>query len=311
MNGISCRICGNPLGRIWVVREAMFRIEESFDYFECHGCGCLQIVAIPESMERYYPSEYYSFSSTSRDRTPSRLIRALRAVRTRAAIDGTSMASRIVRSLFPNPKLSTLAPLGIGPDSRILDVGCGMGWRLYALREAGFRNVLGIDPFAEKDIVHDNGIRIEKRYINETKGQWDVVMFHHSFEHVPDPLAVLQHAARLLAPAGRCLIRIPTVSSFAWEHYREHWYQIDAPRHFHLHSVKSLSILAERAGFRLMQVIYDSTRDQFWKSEMNRHAGDSTLRKIDTRRKRFWAREAKRLNREGKGDQAAFYLLKI
>jgi len=47
---------------------------------------------------------------------------------------------------------------------------------------------------------------------------------------------LMEKAAKV--PGGWCVIRIPTVSSFAWEHYREQWVQLDAPRHFFLHKVR-------------------------------------------------------------------------
>ncbi len=313
MNGsLICRICGAAgRGRTYSVRETMFRLGETFTYFQCDACGCLQIADMPHDMARYYPANYYSFSSTSRDaasRNP--LIRRVRAIRGYCAVIGSGTGSRILRALMPHPKLSSLAPLNLTRQSRILDIGCGLGWRLYALREAGFRNLLGADPYIEADILHDNGLRIEKKHITETGGTWDVVMFHHSFEHVPDPLAHLKAAASLLLTGGYCLIRIPTVTSYAWEHYREHWYQVDAPRHFYLHSVQSVGLLAEQAGFRVDEIRYDSTLDQFWKSELNKHADDPVPPVIDRKQKRVWKHEAERLNRERRGDQAAFYLIK-
>ncbi|MEZ5452692.1 MAG: hypothetical protein R3E93_07720 [Thiothrix sp.] len=54
--------------------------------------------------------------------------------------------------------------------------------------------MLGIDPFNRADIAYPNGLRIEKRDIFSEHGQWDLVMFHHSFEHLPKRRLHLQQA---------------------------------------------------------------------------------------------------------------------
>jgi hypothetical protein len=96
--------------------------------------------------------------------------------------------------------------------------------------------------------------------------------------------------------------------------------QLDAPRHFYVHSVESVKMLAERAGFELETVGYDSTAFQFWASEQ--YALDIPL--YDTRsylvspKKSIFSKaqiatfekRAIELNDAKLGDQAAFYLRK-
>lgn len=309
---MRCRICnlgGNS--KTFTVRETMLGYGDAFLYFQCDGCGCLQIAEFPQDIGRYYPVDYYSFSATSRDRVDNRVVRWFRRIRNRASAGGADPISRLARNLFPNRKLTSLVGTGATSGSRILDVGCGAGWRLYALREAGFVNTLGVDPFVAEEITYENGLRILKRTVQEVDGEWDVIMFHHSFEHIPDQVGTLKAVARLLGPGGTCLIRIPTVSSFAWEHYRECWYQIDAPRHCYLHSVKSMETVARLAGLSVQSVVYDSTIDQFRASELCR-LGIPWVRggKFPRRQVREWKRRSRVLNREGRGDQAVFYLRK-
>ena len=307
-----CRICNTKgEGTAYTVRESMLGTGDPFLYFQCSRCQCLQIAEIPLDMGKYYPRDYYSFSTSSRERTGNRAAQWFRRIRTRASVGGAGIGYSIIRSLFPNRKLSALAEVGITRGSRILDIGCGSGWRLYALREAGFVNTLGIDPFITSDIAYANGLHILKRIVQEVEGEWDVIMFHHSFEHIPDQVGTLRATAQRLKPGGTCLIRIPTVSSYAWEHYREHWYQIDAPRHYYLHSVQSMEIAARQAGLSVRSIVYDSTVDQFRGSELCR-SGVPLVRggKSPREQVRAWRAQARVLNRERRGDQAAFYLQK-
>jgi len=145
------------------------------------------------------------------------------------------------------------------------------GWNLiiyplYTLKEFGFRNLLGIDPFIESDIRYKNGVSILKKTINDIDEQFNLIMFHHSFEHM-EPFETLREVTRLLAPDSFCIIRIPVADSWAWENYGVNWVQIDAPRHFFIHTRKSMAILASYAGLKIEKVICDSTDFQFWGSE--------------------------------------------
>jgi SAM-dependent methyltransferase len=259
-------------------------------------------------MGKYYPRDYYSFSATSRDKTENKFIKLARRIRNFSSVSGRGFGNNLVRALFPNKKLLPLMRLGLTPASRILDVGCGSGWRLYALREAGFRNTLGVDPYMEHDLAYANGLQVLKRTVNEVEGSWDVVMFHHSLEHIPDQAAALRAASGLLRPGGTCLIRVPVASSYAWEFYREHWYQIDAPRHFYLHSYESMRLLAEQCGLVLRSTECDSTLDQFRTSELYKRGLRSFKEAGFTgSQEGEWKRRAAKLNQEGRGDQAVFY----
>lgn len=265
----------------------MFGFRDEFEYFQCAVCKCLQISAPPADMARYYPGDYYSYSTHHTKNDVKRIRRAVEEMRNRYWAD-----------------------CNITTDSRILDVGCGSGASVYALKECGYANAAGIDPYIEKDITYENGAVVLKRTIHDCDQLWDLIIFNHSFEHLADPLETLQGVKRLLSGDGVCLIRMPTTSSYAWEQYGIHWVQLDAPRHFFLHSLESLEIISAKSGLRLGKVLFDSTEFQFLGSEMY-------LRDIPLHSKAniFSAAEiieyktrSVQLNLEGRGDQAAFYL---
>jgi hypothetical protein len=144
-------------------------------------------------------------------------------------------------------------------------------------------------------------------------------MMHHSFEHLPDPRETLQSVARILAPAGACMIRIPTVSSYAWKKYGVNWVQLDAPRHFFLHSVASIRHLADQTGLQLDKVVYDSSAFQLWGSEQyaqnisllsERSYAVNPGKSIFTRQQiRDFKREAQKAQRRRAGRPGRFYSL--
>jgi SAM-dependent methyltransferase len=144
------------------------------------------------------------------------------------------------------------------------------------------------------------------------EGTFDLIMFHHSLEHISDQQETLRSAARRLHHSGHVLVRIPVVTSHAWQHYRENWVQLDAPRHLFLHSVRSLQLLAAGAGLEIADVRYDSTEFQFVGSE--RYARgisvNAPAHQCSRSELQRFRRLAEKLNARGEGDQAAFYLKK-
>src|SRR5262249_30752954 len=169
------------------------------------------------------------------------------------------------------------------------------------------------DPYIESDIKYENGALVKKSTIHDCSQEWDIIAFNHSFEHLPDPFETLQAVARLLSEDGVCLIRIPTVSSYAWRYYGIDWVQLDAPRHFFLHSLESIKMLSTMSGFYIFDIFFDSTEFQFVGSEMYRRniplCSDTHIfsaAEIDK-----YKSLAEQLNNENQGDQAAFYLKRL
>src|SRR5262245_41013412 len=57
----TCLYCGARESRDFKAREMMFGFREEFNYRECLGCGCLQLLDVPSDLARYYPPHYGSF----------------------------------------------------------------------------------------------------------------------------------------------------------------------------------------------------------------------------------------------------------
>src|SRR5690606_13797018 len=164
------------------------------------------------------------------------------------------------------------------------------------------------------------GLRLLRRGIEEMEGEaeFDLVMLHHSFEHMPDPAETLRHVHRLLKPGRAALVRIPVADSWAWRHYGADWVQLDAPRHLFLHTRRSIALLAARAGLEVERVVHDSTAFQFWGSEQYRegiplrharsYARNPSGSAFTAAEIREFEQRAAELNARGEGDQAAFYL---
>lgn len=303
-----CRICNTPLTDYFSAREMMLGTRDPFEYAACPDCGAVQLCDPPADMGAYYPPDYYAF--VPRRRTGLRML--LRRTRNHLTFGHSRWLGQLARRLKPQAAEAWINRTGITTDSRILDVGSGNGEILLDLHEGGFKHLTGVDPYITSTFEPAPDVRIIKAELADIGPAFDLVMFHHSLEHMFDQESALAGAARVMAPDGWCMTRVPTVSSYSWEHYGRDWVQLDAPRHVVLHSIESLTRLGAAAGLRLEAVEFDSTAFQFFGSESYRR--NIPLRDMPATHSRAERREyqraAERLNAEGRGDQAAFYFRK-
>ncbi len=318
---MKCKICGNTAGNeIYDVKEMMFGYNDFFDYFKCSKCGCLQIAEIPIDMQKYYPlEEYYSFQHPDNFGF-SKIRTNFAKMRNRYVLTGKGIIGLVLTHIFPAYHLEFLKKINVTCDVKILDVGCGSGALLKTLGEIGFRKLYGIDPYIKENIEYKNGIKILKKQIHELDDEFDVILFNHSFEHIPDPKETLETVSKLLSENGICIIRIPTVSSFAWKEYNVNWVQLDAPRHFFLYSLDSIKYLALKSELIVNNFYYDSTDFQFWGSEQylrgiplrssNSYAINPHNSFFSRREIKLFKKKAKELNIKNQGDQLTLYLSK-
>jgi SAM-dependent methyltransferase len=99
-----------------------------------------------------------------------------------------------------------LAP-SVRPGDVVLEYGVGLGWNLAALQ---CRRKIGFDV---ADFLEPSVRALGIEHVADTKqvadATADVVLCHHTLEHVPDPAAALAEMRRLLAPGGKLLLFAP------------------------------------------------------------------------------------------------------
>jgi SAM-dependent methyltransferase len=304
-----------------------FAFDETFPYFECRTCGTVYIAEVPTNLARYYePDRYYSLQSDAEAVLGRPGVAQVVGALGRSILGGRDVLGRLM-SRVPVRKVSMMVTgfravavsgLPRGMASRVLDVGAGSGLLVYALHLAGMREVEGVDPFLGADVRYANGATVRKAGFEDVTDTYDVVMLNHSFEHVADPGRTLEQLKSRLAPGGRAVIRMPTVSSEAYETYGIDYYGLDAPRHLTIFSRSGMDGLCREHGFRVVRVADDSDSAQFWASEQIRrriplaspesHYLDPRGSVFSARQAMGWERRARELNRQGRGDQAAWVI---
>ena len=316
----ACIICRNDAGNeVFDVKELQLGLNETFHYQLCKNCGSLQLIDPPADFSRYYPNEdYYSFKMEMKKlKKPGFFQQA----KSEFLLYGKNKLIGSLLSIgYKTPEqYAWVKNSKAEAGDAILDVGCGNGSLLTRLFKMGFTKLTGIDPFINEG--HDYGaIKIYKKEIHELNEKFDLIMMHHSLEHMFEPLRALQKAYSLLNKNKYLLVRIPVMGNYGWQHYKTNWWGVDAPRHIFIPSEKGMRILAETSGFVIENIEYDSDESVIWCSEQYKkgislyaYNSRATNRKKNIFSKREIKEFQERIRAENKrnnGDAAAYYLKK-
>jgi SAM-dependent methyltransferase len=320
---LRCRACSGPTAlERYSIREMMFGTRESFDYVRCDECGSLSMTVIPNDLAPYYPAAYYSNHARQNVDPGTPLDRAISRLAVGRRLFGRhTLASRVVRLPIP-AELAEVEGLiraaGLTSfNDPVLDVGCGPEpYRLAILRKLGFRRLLGIEPFMPGDVRY-GGVPVRRLTLDRLDAPHRLIMFHHSLEHVPDPLATLRHARSLLQPGGRILVRTPMADGWFWRTYGTDWVELDAPRHTVVFSHAGLERLAARADLDVVDTTWESGHWELIASEQYRrdigmYEAPSWFvdpsQGFDEAVVEEYRAEARRLNASGDAGRAAIWL---
>lgn len=304
------------------IQEKQHCFKESFPYFQCAACGCIQISTIPANIEKYYPHDYYSLDVEEGTNYLNQRLPFFKKVQTDYLLyrKNPFLGKLFTVGYKPPDYLRWLQHLKLQSGDRVLDIGCGGGLLLKRFYQLGYRNLTGADPFIQQDYFFTDDFRIYKKdplRLPESE-KFDCIMMHHSFEHMEHGKEVLQKVRNLLAPGGKLLIRIPVVSDVLLKKYGVNVVSLDAPRHFYIHSTTSMNLLCREANLKIDKIEYDAEAFSFWASEQyvkdiclsdERSYSRSRKRSIFSKKdiKRF-KKEIKTLNENGESDNAAFYI---
>ena len=192
--GRPCPICGRAGGDGAVFLKENFnqaavtatsyasRKEPEFMNYElrrCPGCATVFAPRVPQAdaiIHAYHQADYDS------------------------AVEAGQAAATYARALRPH-----LAGLGRGAA---LEIGTGSGAFLGHLRDEGFARIVGVEPSRAAIDAALPGIRPLIREGIFSDGDYppdsfDLICCFMTFEHVPEPLALMRAFNRVLAPGGK------------------------------------------------------------------------------------------------------------
>ncbi len=155
--------------------------------------------------------------------------------------------------------------VALSPDSRILDIGSGMGHFLQHFRRAGIRSLLGIEPSPAAARLADEfyGIEIQSATIDtfSPSRKFDLVTLCGVLEHIADLNACAARIAALLPEGGHVFIAVPDASTFGTSPPVEAFLEF-ALEHINFFSETSLDNLLGKTG--LQRVASESQANDFY-----------------------------------------------
>lgn len=143
-------------------------------------------------------------------------------------------------------------------NGKFLSIGCGAGKQLIYNKELGW-DVYGVDVSkiaiqAAQSGGLNNVFGGSLKDAQFESSFFDVVDFHHVFEHISDPDNILKEVRRVLKKDGELTITLPNYSSLARKIFRKYWGGWDIPRHILFFNNNSLSNLLKNNGFQVKEV---------------------------------------------------------
>jgi len=237
-----CLVCGGEI-RHWGSKH---RRGQTYEYDRCKDCGFAFVNPRP-SMAAL--AEHYSAPiADGSEKVPA----------VTAAVPGEKREI----GWWPGAVIRQLTTLRAGPGM-MLDIGAADGAYCIAALRAGLSvTALEIDPVDLPALRAAGEIRIVQSLFEEfdaTPGAFDYILMSHVLEHVHDPAAWIEKAARLLSEGGVLAVMLPHFDSL----WRYLWGTGDPyfipPDHLNHFTARSLDRVCDRFGLKTAKA-YSETR---------------------------------------------------
>lgn len=275
----ACNLCGyNDAKELFSRYDALTEIPEKFPVVKCQGCGLVYVNPrpAPAEMPHFYTREFISYQF---DVTP-----------TQAAHWRERLVSWMTQSSAEMKIKNISSLLKLYQKPHVLDIGCGKGSFLHALKNKFNTNVCGID-FDQESVdycQHVLGIDVYLGNIATLENldkNFDVITMWHFLEHEYNPLNTLKSLHRILRSTGRLVIEVPNAESLENRVFGSRSYLYDVPRHLYDFSPDTISQLLVKSGFEVSEIRFSplsggwigSVQSFFLRGRIYKHLNDHIL----------------------------------
>ena len=141
------------------------------------------------------------------------------------------------------------------PPSKIIDVGCGLGFLLSAIDDKHQKFGLEISKYASElakkyATIYDKPLEA----LDIEENSFDVVISHHVIEHVDSPESFLTQISKILSTNGTLILSTPDFASVCARLYKENYRMLFDKTHVNLFSFESLKNMLVDFGFDVVDV---------------------------------------------------------
>ncbi len=241
-----------------------YGIDGNFSTSKCTDCGSVFMNPMPSAVDlsALYPDDYYSYQVPQPE----------------------DLVHRLARTFLRYPRVYTV-PYFSKPGV-MLDVGCGAGHYLLEMKRKGWE-VHGAEISKGAAAAgRAAGIDIrggELTDCNFESKSFDFVRSNHSFEHIPNPDAILQEIGRILMDDGKLFVGIPNFDGMWPSIFGKYWWNFGLPVHTFNYTQKGITAILERNGFKVERIVHNSDYSGLagsWQIKVNAKVG---LRRSDGR----------------------------
>jgi len=141
-----------------------------------------------------------------------------------------------------NNLLGRLKQAGLKKADSILDYGCGNGLWIQFIKQKGYANVAGYDPFVP-----------EYAALPDCPISFDCVILNDTLEHVDDVRAVLKDCLRFLKPGGLFYVGTPDTWGVDMRRLERQRTKLHQPFHRVLVTLPTLKRMVEELGLKVVR----------------------------------------------------------
>ena len=238
---LPCPLCGSDDSLV-IFRSRDFRFYTDatvFNVVRCKGCGFAFLNPRPDKkgIAKFYPPQFHQTDRSFFYKLLSPCFR---------------LAQRSIIKVFIKYK----------KEGRALDIGCGNGEFILALRRHGFdawgiETNIGAEKFTDRSLAG----RILYKDIKECgfpEKSYDIITLFQSLEHIYDLGELLGEINRILKDDGLLYICVPDSDFFEARLFGPYYYNLEVPRHLYFFSKNSLAALLSKHGFKVKRLFKES-----------------------------------------------------
>ena len=250
MEEINCYLCGQKDERFLLTGRDRLGIKGEFTLVQCRRCELIYLNPRPTlaTLCRHYPEDYYTHFPYL---VPKEILR------------GASFRHRFLRKLWLAAEQQRVRGIErvhpLHGRTQVLDVGCGAGFFLYALRQAKGIEGIGVELSPETTAFCRTHLGFDVR-IGTLPAQefpdcaFDVVTMFHYFEHEIYPLRILSETRRVLKKDGSLVLELPNAGSALFKMFKGCSRTWEIPRHVVHYTLKTITEMLKRGGFEVVAV---------------------------------------------------------
>jgi 2-polyprenyl-3-methyl-5-hydroxy-6-metoxy-1,4-benzoquinol methylase len=139
----------------------------------------------------------------------------------------------------------------------VLDIGCGQGFALLALKKLGFNQLQGLEISQEQaSQCRKNGIKVDVsvntiEWLHHHQSEFKLVLLLDVLEHIPvnNQIDFMRAVHGVMAPNGKLVLTVPNANSVLFGR----WRHIDFT-HFSSYTEHSLFFVLRNAGFESIKL---------------------------------------------------------